>query len=290
MYKKITAFLLTLLAAFAAACPAMANMAAPRPSDVGTSVTFEKNQDIAVAAETLDIRVEGAKARIRAEYTMKNTAGEQISTPAMFLCPDQEEGSVQVQAREKPVEFTVEEYILGYAGRVETKSWEYVILSADGSVAATEEETVWAISFQLDFAPEEEYTVSVEYTYALGGYPEYDFNVKNGRIDYYLLPAAGWKDFGTLTINLYLDKDMPVISSSSLPFEKVETRTYQYVSQGLPEQDLSIVIEENGFQKIFSTLRSPYLRMMVMLFAPFVLLGAGVVLLVVLIRRKHKTK
>lgn len=289
MCKRITVFLLTILLALTAACPALANMAAPRPSDVGTSVTFEKNQDIAVTAETLDIRVEGAKARIRAEYTMKNTAGEQISTPAMFLCPDQEEGSVQVTVREEPVEFTVEEYALGYDSRVETKSWEYAVLSPD-QLASPNEERVWAISFQLDFEPEEEYTVSVEYVYALGGYPEYDFDVKDGRIEYYLLPAAGWKDFGSLTINLYLDKDMPVIASSSLPFEKVGTRTYQYVSQGLPEEELSITIEENGFQKIFSTLRNPYLRMMVLLLAPFVLVAAGVVLLVVLVRRKHKTK
>lgn len=289
MSKRITAFLLTALLALAAACPALANMAAPRPSDVGTTVTFEKNQDIAVTTETLDIRVEGAKAQIRAEYTMKNTAGEQISTPAMFLCPDQEEGSVRVTAREEPLEFLVEEYALSYDSRVETESWEYAVLSS-GELASPNGETVWAISFQLDFDPEEEYTVSVEYTYALGGYPEYDFDVKDGRIEYYLLPAAGWKDFGSLTINLYLDKDMPVIASSSLPFEKVGTRTYQYVSQGLPEEDLSITIEENGFQKIFSTLRNPYLRMMVLLFAPFVLVAAGVVLLVVLIRRKRKTK
>lgn len=289
MSKRVTAFLLTALLALAAACPALANMAAPRPSDVGTTVTFEKNQDIAVTAETLDIRVEGAEAQIRAEYTMKNTAGEQISTPAMFLCPDQEEGSVRVTAREEPLEFLVEEYALSYDSRVETESWEYAVLSS-GELASPNGETVWAISFQLDFDPEEEYTVSVEYTYALGGYPEYDFDVKDGRIEYYLLPAAGWKDFGSLTINLYLDKDMPVIASSSLPFEKVGTRTYQYVSQGLPKEDLSITIEENGFQKIFSTLRNPYLRMMALLFAPFVLVAAGVVLLLVLIRRKRKTK
>ena len=289
MCKRITAFLLTTLLALAAACPALANMAAPRPSDVGTTVTFEKNQDIAVTAETLDIRVEGAKAQIRAEYTMKNTAGEQVSTPAMFLCPDQEEGSVRVTAREEPLEFRVEEYALSYDSRVETESWEYAVLSS-GEAASPNRETVWAISFQLDFDPQEEYVVSVEYTYALGGYPEYDFDVKDGRIQYYLLPAAGWKDFGSLTINLYLDKDMPVIASSSLPFEKVGSRTYQYVSRGLPEEDLSITIEENGFQKIFSTLRSPYLRMTLLLFAPFVLVAAGVVLLVVLIRRKRKTK
>ncbi|MEG1809400.1 MAG: hypothetical protein RR244_06080, partial [Oscillospiraceae bacterium] len=62
------------------------------------------------------------------------------------------------------------------------------------------------------------YDVVVSYRYRPGGYPDYDFNAKIGRIEYYLAPAAMWNDFGGITINLKLDEDMPVISSSNLEF------------------------------------------------------------------------
>ena len=90
-----------------------------------------------------------------------------------------------------------------------------------------DDQRVDAVSFEMDFAPNEEYEVVVSYTYQLGGYPELDFNAKYGRIDYYLAPAAMWKEFGGLTINLNLDEDMPVISKSNLEFKKVGPRTYQ---------------------------------------------------------------
>ncbi len=65
-------------------------------------------------------------------------------------------------------------------------------------------------------------------------YPDYNFDAKRGTIEYYLGSAVMWKDFSNLTINLYLDEDMPIIKSSNLEFEKVDTRTYQYVSDMLP--------------------------------------------------------
>ena len=56
-----------------------ANMAAPRESDIGSSITFEKNETIAVLSEVLDITVKGSKADIVATYHMKNTTAESVS-------------------------------------------------------------------------------------------------------------------------------------------------------------------------------------------------------------------
>ena len=132
--------------------------------------------------------------------------------------------------------------------------------------------TVEAILFDLKFEPRETYDVIVSYRYRLGGYPEYDFNVKCGELHYYLTPAAMWNDFEDLTINLTLGKDMPVLESSSLKFEKVGKRSYRYYSDALPKEDLRITVDENWLQNLFSTLRSPYLHMMIRTAAPFILI------------------
>lgn len=286
MRRKIFALALGVLLALSLAPGALANMAAPRPADTGTALTFEKNQEIAVLGEVLDIQVEGSQALIRAQYTMKNTTREEVTTPAMFLCPNQEEETTRVTLEGQPLDFTTQEYQLGYNSQVGAGEWEYRIFTSGET--PPEGEPVEAISFELTFAPDQEAQVTVEYRYALGGYPDYDFNVKRGEIQYYLQPAAEWKEFGTLTINLYLDEDMPVITQSNLPFEKVASRTYQYQSQGLPEGDLEITIGENWFQKIFSTLRSPYLGMTLLLFSPFLLILFGVILAVILVLRRRK--
>jgi uncharacterized membrane protein len=117
------------------------------------------------------------------------------------------------------------------------------------------------------------------------------FDVKRGEIEYYLAPAAMWKDFSNLTINLYLDKDMPVVTSSNLKFEKVATRTYQYISDKLPKDNLKIVIDENWWQNIISSLRSPYLPMTLMMFSPFILIALAVGIFTVWrLRKKIKHK
>ena len=134
----------------------------------------------------------------------------------------------------------------------------------------------------------------VSYTYRLGGYPDYDFNVKYGLLEYYLTPAALLKEFRSLTINLYLDEGMPVLTSSSLPFEKVAPRTYQYVSDTLPDEDLRITVDENWFQNIFSTLRSPYLRMNLMMalvvLLPFLLIAGAVLAVLIWALRRRKRR
>lgn len=264
---------------------AWANMAAPAQAETGSSITFEQNETISVTSETLDIEVHGARADITASYRMKNTTSEAVSTPVMFLSPNVEKGGTAVTANGKDTAFTVEHYALNYSTNIIRRDWRYAVLTDAAGGAEAELDSV---SFVLEFLPGEKYEVVVSYTCALGGYPGYDYDAKRGEIEYYLTPAALWRDFEDLTINLYLDKDMPVITSSSLDFEKVGDRHYRYVSDTLPEEDLRVTIDENWFQNIFSTLRNPYLWM----FAPIwlVLAVVAIVVAVLVVRRVRKKK
>lgn len=290
MKKASWVFVLALVFALAVSPIAHANMAAPARADVGSSITFEKNDAIAVRSEVLDITVHGSQADISAVYTMKNTTAEKISTPAMFLSPNIESGGTRVLVNGRETDFTTERYEIASWSDSEiiaARDWRYVVLTNESS----DGKTVNSIDFEMSFEPQEEYEVAVFYAYRLGGYPDYDFNAKDGEIEYYLAPAALWKDFENLTINLYLDEDMPVIKSSNLDFKKTGARTYQYVSDTLPEENLRVVIDENWFQNIFSTLRSPYFTMNLLMFSPFILLILAVVAIVcVILWQRHKKK
>lgn len=267
-----------------------ANMAAPEPADIGSSITFEKNDSISVLSEVLDITVHGSKADIVATYQMRNASDEKISVKSMFLSPNIEDSGVRVTAGGRELSFTAESYVLEYDTEIETNDWKYAVLS-EKAESPDDGRTVDCITFGMDFAPHEEYDVVVSYTYRLGGYPEYDTNVKEGEIEYYLAPAAMWKDFGGLTINLYLDKDMPVISRSNLEFEKTGARTYRYVSDTLPEENLKITIDENWFQNMISTLRNPYGILMLLVFSPFILIFVAIIVLLVwFFHRRRKAK
>ena len=267
--------------------PASANMAAPADPDVGSSITFERNDALAVTEEVLDIRVTGATAEITAVYSMVNVTDQPVSTPVMFLAPNTGDGGVEVKADGACVPCSIEQYVLDHAAQITAQDWRYAVLSRDAD-ADPDGERVDGISFQLDFGPGEAYEVSVSYPYRLGGYPAYDYNVKRGEILYYLSPAALWRDFQSLTINLYLDRDMPVLASSNLDFEEVGPRTYQYRSDSLPEGELDIQIDQNEFQEFIGTLRSPYLLLYLIFLGPIVLLVAAIIVVPVVIRRQAK--
>ena len=267
--------------------PASANMAAPADPDIGSSITFERNDALAVTEEVLDIRVTGATAEITAVYSMVNVTDQPVSTPVMFLAPNTGDGGVEVKADGACVPCSIEQYVLGHAAQITAQDWRYAVLSRDAD-ADPDGERVDGISFQLDFGPGEAYEVSVSYPYRLGGYPAYDYNVKRGEILYYLSPAALWRDFQSLTINLYLDRDMPVLASSNLDFEEVGPRTYQYRSDRLPEGELEIQIDQNEFQEFIGTLRSPYLLLYLIFLGPIVLLVAAIIVVPVVIRRQAK--
>ena len=268
-------------------CMAYANMSAPKEADIGSAITFEKHEAIAVVSEVLDIVVSGAKADIVATYTMENTTAQEVVTQSMFLSPNIESSNVSVVVNKEEADFTAESYVLNYGTEIQTHDWQYVVLVSEQTAGLGEEQTVDTITFEMSFDPYETYEVVVSYTYNLGGYPEYDFDAKRGEIEYYLAPAAMWKGFSNLTINLYLDKDMPVITSSNLDFKKVGTRTYRYTSDTLPTENLRVVIDENWYQNIISTLRSPYLLMTLMMFSPFIIGGVILIVLVIFVIRKR---
>lgn len=248
---------------------AYANMAAPANPDVGTAITFEKNQELAVTSEVLDITVKGAKAEIVATYTMENTTDQQVVTSSMFLSPNVEAGNVTVLVDGQEVPVVVESYTLGDVTQIDTQDWQYVVL--DGKAADVgEEQTVDTILFALEFEPHQEYDVVVSYTYRLGGYPGYDDNAKRGTLEYYLRPAVLWKDFSNLTINLHLDEDMPVLQDSNLDFEEVGPRTYQYQSNTLPEENLRIWVDQTWWQELLGVFKSPYLAVYAMYFVPVI--------------------
>ncbi|MEG2836357.1 hypothetical protein [Anaerorhabdus sp.] len=266
-----------------------ANMAAPEESDVGTSITFENNDDLSVVNEVLDITVKGDQANIIATYKMRNMTSNIISTQSMFLSPNVENANVQVSQNNIPVEFTVEHYALNYTTEIDTNDWQYVVLT-DPSIADTNEKNVDAISFQLNFEPHEESLIVVSYTYQLGGYPNYPYHAKRGEIEYYLSPAAMWKDFKDLTINLYLDSEMPIIKSSNLEFTKISERYYQYKSDTLPSENLKIVIDENWIQSIISSLRNPYSYILLIPIIGILAIIFGIIVTIYLYRKSKRNK
>ncbi|MDO5558294.1 MAG: hypothetical protein Q4F95_01715 [Oscillospiraceae bacterium] len=271
-----------------------ANMAAPRNAEIGSSVTLENNNDISVLSEQLDIKVIGSQADIVAAYKMKNTTDKSIYTPSMFLSPNIQKSGVKVTINGNDTHFTNESYTLYYTTKVKTKGWQYAVLNPEDIQGHTDSDTVDAVNFEMKFAPDEECDVVVSYTYQLGGYPDYKSDAKRGEIRYFLKPAAMWKDFSDLTINLYLDEDMPVIKSSNLDFKKLSERTYQYRSDTLPGKDMQIVIDENWRQNIRSTLRSPYMFNKLLQYTPFILIGAAIVFIIFrriikyIKRKKHR--
>lgn len=270
--------------------PVFANMAAPKDPDVGSSITFERNDALAVTEEVLDITVTGSTADITAAYSMTNVTNETVSTPVMFLAPNTGDGSVEVMVDGEAVPFSMDTYTLTYYQELGAEDWRYAMLNYGSSHVPGEEQLV-GISFQLDFEPGEAGEVVVSYPYRLGGYPDYAWDVKRGEILYYLAPAALWQDFQSLTINLYLDSDMPVVTESSVPFEKVGSRTYQYRSDTLPKGNLEIEIDQNQVQQALSTLRNPYLLGFAAFLIPPLLVVIGIIVgLKILIKKPKKSK
>ena len=276
----LTAVLLVVLLLPVMAC---ANMAMPAFPGVASTVTFEKNDVISVVNEVLDITVHGAEADISAVYRMKNTSDTAVITPAMFISPNIKNETPKVTADNKNIGYTTEKYRLSgsFDDILAVDDWKFVTAGEPTEDDVAYGDTFDAIYFELSFEPNEEYDVAVSYSYALGGYPAYDYNAKYGEIRYYLSPASYWKNFGGLTINLCLDEDMPVLKSSNLDFEKVGKRTYRFESAELPTSELKIVIDENWWQEFVGTLKSPYLLMSIVYYVPFLLIIAVIIGVVV---------
>ncbi len=288
--KKISVvFVLLLVVGLFYPSLAFANMSAPLDSDLGSSITFEKNNEISVLSEVLDIRVDGAQAEITARYSMKNTTDVAVSTDSMFISPNIERANVEVVVNQQAVEYSTQSYELNYDADIQTNDWNFAVLN-DSKNANENGRMVDTILFNIAFLPNQQLDVVVSYIYNLGGYPTLNFDVKRGVIEYLLTPANMWKDFENLTINLYLDKDMPIVTSSNVEFEKVAARTYQYVSDSLPEQDLIIEIDQNAWQSFWSFFRNPYLMFFLPVLIPIVLIFAIILYFVIKkIKKNRKT-
>ena len=223
--KKLS-LALALATALASLQIAYGNMAAPSEPDMGAAVTLEENESLAVRSEVLDIVIDGETARITATYQMENTTDEPVATQSMFLSPNMEYAGVQVTVDGQEVPYEAESFALHYDTRIQTEDWRYAVLTRGETAAWDRDKTVDTVTFQMDFEPGETCDVVVSYTYALGGYPGYDFNVKRGELRYYLTPAALWNGFEDLTINLTLGVDLPVPKGSSMEIETMGGRTY----------------------------------------------------------------
>lgn len=269
-----------------------ANMAAPMPDLYATTITFAKNEDIAVTSEVLDIRMENDLADITATYVMKNKQDYEVSTPSMFISPNISGSSISVVQDGNSLEYQTEIYSISYLDGLDLEDWQFVILDKELDEYGFKVQT---INFDLDFKANEEAEIVVNYKYALGGYPSRTDNNKRGSLTYYLTPAAMWEDFDNLTINLYLDDNMPVLKSANLDFEKISSKHYRYESTSLPNENLEIEIGLNAWQKFIGYFNSPYLIMNLLMLLPFIIIGLIILVVVIVIvvyyvKKKKKSK
>ena len=258
--KKLKIFLFTIIMAstLCFAMPAKANMAAPDDNSLVSTICFEKNNDLSVISEVLDIEIAGAMANIKATYNMKNNKNYDVFSDSMFISPNIEGIETKVLFGGEKLNYEAKSYALNNATKLEVEDWMLVPVNEYEDNAQFGK--VDTISFNLNFKPNEEKCVEVSYTYRLGGYPTRTDHYKYGIIEYYLKPASMWNDFNDLTINLKLDEDMPVIKKSNLKFEKVGKLEQQYKSDKLPDDNLEIKLDQNGWQEFIGFFISPYFR------------------------------
>lgn len=283
----LVSFLLILLTAISIPTVAYANMAAPDLPDIGSTVTFEKNDSISVLSEVLDITVKGEFAQIVAKYTMKNTTDNTVTTPSMFISPNV--SNVAVKMNGTPIDYTTKSYALDLAEDiVSTDGWKYVLVESDYS---PDDRKVDTVTFELTFNGGQQCEVQVSYDYRLGGRPTRTDNVRYGEIKYLLTPASMWKDFTNITINLYLDDNLPVLSKSNLEFEKISKNHYQYTSTTLPSEDLEIQLDITGWQNFWGQFKNPYFYMAIVMMAPIwlpILLIVVIVVIVIVVKHRKK--
>ncbi len=271
--------------------PAYANMAAPRDDDLASGVSFEKNNDLRVISEELDIKIKGETADIKAIYNMKNIKNVAISSQAMFISPNISGNSARVLMNGMELSFKAKSYYIDHNTSSRIEEWKFVIENPGEESEYLD--MVDTISFNMEFKPLEEAMIIVSYSYRLGGYPSLDFDSKYGSLTYYLSPASMWEDYGGITINLELSSDMPVLEESSIKFEKVGKNKYQYKASSLPKEELKIRVNQNGWQKFISSFRSPYLMMNFVVILPLILVALVAIAIIAIIivsvrRRKQK--
>ncbi len=286
--KKLLIIIFSIIILLFNSLPVKANMAAPLIDDIATSVSFEKSNDIDVTSEILDIYIIDTLADITVTYNMKNIKNESINTSSMFVSPNIEGENVSVKVDDKDVDCIKETFYYSTYDDLATNNWEYVILEKEYYDEYYRQ--VQTLTFNIEFSPLEEKEIIINYKYRLGGYPSRTDDMKRGSLTYYLKPAALWHSFSNLTINLYLSKDMPVLKDSNLEFADLGNRHYQYKSNTLPEENLEIELEQNGWQKFIGFFKSPYLLMNLMMFLPFIIIGLIILTIIIVITVKFIKK
>lgn len=266
---------------------AKANMAAPEEDGVASTITFAKNEDIAVVREVLDIKITGIKANISAQYTMQNNKDYEVSTPTMFISPNFSEQSVGVMINGSLINYETKSYSCQNINDIYVNGWEYVILEKPNRYGTNNVQT---INFDLDFKAKEEKLVTISYDYELGGRPDRIDQYKYASLTYYLAPAALWESFADLTINLYMDASLPIISESNVGFKKIDRNTYQYKDTTIPVNILEIKLEPTNWQKFIGFFKSPYLIMEIFIFLPFILIGLILIVAIILLIKFRKKK
>lgn len=233
-----------------------ANMAEPNYSDTSSGIVFSQNQIIGVESEVLNIDLTQFTASVEAIYNLKNESESAVSLDAMFLAPIGGEHAYETFENDITVEFGGEQldyttscfyskdYAENYADLI--NNWEQVLASYDGTDYDESYDMgfIGAIEYKMDFEAGESKQLIVSYLSGTGGYTYQDIS----KIDfsYLLTPASYWSSFGGIEINVTVPVDINQITSSSLEFERISETQFQYVSESLPSDELTITLSNKS--------------------------------------------
>lgn len=275
--------------------PAYANSAAPIPAEEGRGIIFEKHDKIKIVGEVLDIDISSSYyAEVRATYTMKNISSESLSIFNMFLAPESSESMDAIAVMRNGVKLDYEIIKYKNINNADWDKWEGILEDNINGIPPSEEEEeglrrsngVSALTYTVDFAPEEQLQVVVEYLYELGRSSNRDVQT----LLYYLTPAKYWQDFGGIEINLKLNEQYPKLKYSSLEFAKTGEFTYQYVSDTLPDKELQITASYNTLDT-FTKVTWPSIKYILLCFSPLIIgLIVIIIVAIVILKRIRKRK
>ena len=163
------------------------------------------------------------------------------------------------------------------------------------SLAEESRTSLAGLLFEVEFQPGSRREITVRYP-AIAGRDQEETTRYQAVYAYILSPAALWKDFSNLTIEVYPHPDQPYMVNSTLPMEKVETDIaydthYSAFFSDLPEGDLIFQMyhRETPEPWLMATIQNPYLMGLVIvpLFL-LILLTTITAIIIYAIRKKKK--
>lgn len=149
---------------------------------------------------------------------------------------------------------------------------------------------VGALLYQVEFPPAGRMNVTVEYEMEATKDRRQTKDYTD-MFSYLLRPAAGWKDFGHLTIKVIPNESKPFVTESSLPLIEDEiTGSYYGEFEGLPEKDLYFITYKTDqsdppLPKLISNL--PYLLFFLSPIILAIIIVGGIVAILVTIKKKR---